>query len=868
MSGLILLCLFNWFDWKTLKTDDFTVIYRQGYYTEALHTLRNLEYYKDAVRRIIGDGHRGVPVVIEDVGAVSNGFANPLFNNIHIFTHAPGFSYRMEGMESWYRVVAVHEYAHILHLSRTRGFSRVLNDVFGPVFAPNIYSPGWIIEGITVYNESQGSLYEGRLNDGFFDGYIGARVHAGAMPSIVEATNTPHDFPFGAYYLYGGEFFSFLAHEYGEDRFSDFFERYGSYFWAPLSAVLPFSGIDIAVRRVYGKSFPELFNEWREYEESRHQNWQPAGTRLTDHGWYMYSLEEAGGKIYYVRYLPVKVDGFSQMGLVHIVEHDPEYGRERILKTLSGVTSAPIRLVNNKLYYASHDLSRGYANIYYNGYGIVINLHELDIETGADKILLTEDIRGFCILPDRGILYSRDRSDSFGSEIWFVKDDEQRMLLQTDLLVNEMVAAGARVAVVARHDFENWDIFLFDVAAGDFQPVVQSPWIEGSISLHLDTLLFTANYGRVYSIYALDLTTGTLCRLTHEGYADHGVVIGQSVYFQGLSKDGFDLYQSRLDPIPVEIPKTAPSVKPDLEAMDLTIQNGGYADVLATLLPSVRLPFAVPTKHDFSAWAYGLFFLGGDATNENMYGGILGHDIDQDDALFYLLWQSRFFSPLDLTFFYDYRNSLECNVSLPAFLSSEYGLSNITLFLNSRFFNSYTRREFSPGFGIGFRFPYTSFSLTLALPYERQAWGSDIHRSAQQLTVGLKQFLNGGELCVYGRAYVDRHNPEVQEFRIRGSEVIESSRAVVLSTEYVRRLCRVRWGLWNPNIYFEDLYWAAFIDYAWTEEGSDYYSAGGELRLEVKTGFGFLQLVPKLGFALTDARKIKLHFGISPVIPI
>jgi hypothetical protein len=91
---------------------------------------------------------------------------------------------------------------------------------------------------------------------------------------------------------------------------------------------------------------------------------------------------------------------------------------------------------------------------------------------------------------------------------------------------------------------------------------------------------------------------------------------------------------------------------------------------------------------------------------------------------------------------------------------------------------------------------------------------------------------------------------------------------LVLSTEYVHRLCQLRKGLWNPNVYVEDLYWVIFADYAWTEEGITHYSVGCELRLEAKAGFGFLQLVPKLGIALTESEKIQVFFGISPSIPI
>jgi hypothetical protein len=863
-----LLGLFMWFDWKTLKTDDFTIIYKEKYYWAALHTLQNLDYYKDKVAGIIGPSQRNLPVVIEDVGAVSNGFANPIFHNIHIFTHAPGFAYRIEGIENWYRAVTVHEYAHILHLSRTTGISKVLTDVFGSFFAPNLYSPGWIIEGITVYCESQTTPYEGRLNDGFFDSYIAARVQNEAMPSIIEATNTPFEFPFGTYYLYGGEFFNYLSQTYGEGKFQEFFSIYSRYFWAPLSAILPYTGLDIAARRAYGKSYPSLFVEWQHYEKARHEKWRPAGFQLTDRGWYMYSLREENEKLYYIRYQPIRVDGFSQRNLIHIVEFDTRTETERLVASLPGTISTPLRIANGKIYYTTREFARGYPNVYYGGLGVVANLHERDLVTGVDRILFSDGIRGFCILSDGSVLYSKDKSHGYGSELWLFDNDKNIMIFETELLIGELDANDHVVALVARRDYENWNVYLLDCEGDTLVPLVATPWIEGNINLMDDMLVFTANYGRAYAIYTYDLATDRLHQLTSTGYADHGVIIDNTLYFTSMTKHGFDLYKTEFDPKEIALIDVSTSTRPNFEDIELKIGQGGYGDVLKTLLPSVRVPFVLPTKSDFSAWSYGLFLLGGDATDENLYGGFLAWDSDKEDFISNILWQSRVFSPLDISFFYDYRNSFEYTLNFSAFVSLEYGFSYLYLFLNGRVFDGNSRKEYVPGFTLGFKYPYTTLSASLALPFERQAWGSDIHRSAQEMSFSVERLLAGGEVRIKGMVYVDRDNPDTPDFSIRGYDAILSRRALVVSTEYSRRLCKVRKGLWNPNVYFEDLYWTIFADYALTEEGTTPYSAGVELCLETKVGFGFLHLVPKIGIALTESRALKIFLGISPGLPI
>jgi hypothetical protein len=207
-------------------------------------------------------------------------------------------------------------------------------------------------------------------------------------------------------------------------------------------------------------------------------------------------------------------------------------------------------------------------------------------------------------------------------------------------------------------------------------------------------------------------------------------------------------------------------------------------------------------------------------------------------------------------------------MTFPAFVNLEYGLSHIHLFLNGRVFDGTSRNEFAPGFVLGFQYPYTTLSASLAFPFERQAWGSEINRGAQQMRVGVQQLVVGGELRIMGLAYVDRHDPDIPDFSIRGYEAIQSRKAMMVSTEYSHRLCRIRKGLWNPNVYFEDLYWTVFADFALTEEGVRPYSAGIELGLEAKVGFGFLHLVPKIGIAITKSKELKLFASIFPSLPI
>jgi len=136
------LCLFSSqarAEWNTLKTPHFTCFYPQGYQWEAEQTLNNLEYYRQDVVNLTGNKRIGnLPVVIEDNGMLTNGFADPIFKNMHIFTY-PSDSLTTLGIsENWYRQVAVHEYTHIAHLTRTEGIPLLLTTINGSIYQPNL----------------------------------------------------------------------------------------------------------------------------------------------------------------------------------------------------------------------------------------------------------------------------------------------------------------------------------------------------------------------------------------------------------------------------------------------------------------------------------------------------------------------------------------------------------------------------------------------------------------------------------------------------------------------------------------------------------------------------------------------------------
>ena len=100
--------------WKTLKNDSFTIFYSSGQEFLAREVLQTLESYRQAVEELVGNNSKNLPVVLEDVGSMSNGYADAVFKRIHLFTYPPSTG-ESSFSQNWWDLVGVHEYTHLLH---------------------------------------------------------------------------------------------------------------------------------------------------------------------------------------------------------------------------------------------------------------------------------------------------------------------------------------------------------------------------------------------------------------------------------------------------------------------------------------------------------------------------------------------------------------------------------------------------------------------------------------------------------------------------------------------------------------------------------------------------------------------------------
>ena len=824
-------------NWQTIETDKFIIYYPTGYDWEANQVLQNLEYYHDNIVKLTGNDPGKIPIVIEDLGIWPNGYADSWQNKIHIFTYTSGDDHT----QSWFRRVAIHEFTHIGHMANVKGGAKLIRCLFGKTFQPNLISPAWVIEGITVFSESQQSPYEGRLNDGYFNAVIASKAKEKKIPSIRASTNLVPTYPLGDWYLNGGMFFNYLSNTYGKEKIPTFFNRYGTYWWAPTIVGFPFPGfgIDLAAKKVYGKSIKNLYKDWTDFEEERYKNWKVDGQKLTNSGWYKSFLRVYDDKIYYFNTYYNKID----IGFIQIIEFNPLNKKEKVIAHLTNSISSPIQIQNGQVYYIVKELEIGYANV--STFGTTSILYSMDINTGKRREVFTDDIRAFCILDNGDILYSKDQKHHFGSELWIYSYGEKLKIGITDQLISEFEAENGEIFVVSREDFENWNVNQLNLDNITFSSIANSPWAEASIHLQNNKIIYTTNHENVYSIFSYDLTNKSTYKLTNEGYSVEGVVIEDSLYFVGLSSKGEDIFVKPLNLIEWESPTWEKSIRPQFSLLNLNPKKGKYSSNLKKMFNPYTHMFYPNIENE----RIGIEFWGADVLGQNSYQLGIEYSSKENKFHFNTWFESKIFAPFYFSTYTNYDDSLSLSSTYPLYITSRPGLSSLWIGLSVTLSDKYLENKtIRPYINADYRYPLTSFGISTSIPIKKTIWKNKADDVGLEISSWISQKTRFGYLGI--SSMVEYSNTELIIFSNRGKGELHSPFGVTISPSYSVQLLKFRRGFWNVNMFIEDFNGELFVDYT-IVKNEEYLSAfGGEIGIESRILFSALRFSPTFGAAI------------------
>src|SRR6266545_3048258 len=291
---------------RTLNTPRFSIHFHQGEESLARRLAGIVEEVAGRVTREIGTPNGRVHVILVDQNDLSNGWANPIpYNVIEITAAGPPGSSTIGNTDDWLRLVFSHEYTHIVHLDKARGWIGGLRYVFGraPLLYPNVFLPLWQIEGIATYNESV-LTGEGRVPTADFRFILERAAASGRFEPLDRVNGGLVDWPAGAaHYVYGAYFHQYLADRFGAASIARLAEE--------TSGRVPYLGTR-AFRKVFGRSLGDLWRDFEADTTKRVRRDELSGrTRLTHHGFTVTAPAfSASGRLFYG---VVNPDGFPAL---------------------------------------------------------------------------------------------------------------------------------------------------------------------------------------------------------------------------------------------------------------------------------------------------------------------------------------------------------------------------------------------------------------------------------------------------------------------------------------------------------------------------------------------------------------------------
>ena len=143
--------------WLQINTNNFRIIFPQGFDAQAQRMANTLEHIRSAEMQTLRAEPRRLSVILQNQSSLSNGFASLLPRRSEFFTMPPQ-DYNFVGTNDWLDLLAAHEYRHIVQYQHaTRGFNKAMYYLFGPTtlaaFA-QAAAPQWFWEGDAVVTET------------------------------------------------------------------------------------------------------------------------------------------------------------------------------------------------------------------------------------------------------------------------------------------------------------------------------------------------------------------------------------------------------------------------------------------------------------------------------------------------------------------------------------------------------------------------------------------------------------------------------------------------------------------------------------------------------------------------------------------
>jgi hypothetical protein len=503
-----------------------------------------------------------VQVVIVDDFDFSNGFASPLpYNQIRLFLSPPENMSALGSYDDWMNLLITHELTHVIQLDMAMGIPFALRKILGrnPFTFPHNFTPGFMIEGLAVYKETNHQAGYGRGQSSHYEMQMREEVING-IDNLSQVTVPLRDWPFGKHYLYGYYYYTFLAERYGQHKITQYLNRYSH-------KLLPFALQNRTAKETFGKSHEALWPEFKSWLKLKfepqinqiEQQTLVAGKAFTNEG-LQFDPATANDNYYYYLHR----NGMDRPSIVQI---DAD-GNKRKIMSVNNIIDMDVTADNDLLITRTvHDGDgRAWSDIFQISDGNEKRLtHGQRYRTARWKSLNTNLNKN----QSKNIVAKRIIGGFSQLDLLTAKGRFIKQLWQGGL--NEVIGDysvshnGEKLIASVKRKQQGWNLEQFDLSSYQWEKITNTKATEGGARYDKEdkTIVFSADYDDVFNLYRLDIASGEVQQLSHVmGGAMKPAPVGNQIFYQDYTASGYNHYRL--------------SSEKNIRTFNITSQYGSY----------------------------------------------------------------------------------------------------------------------------------------------------------------------------------------------------------------------------------------------------------------------------------------------------
>ena len=218
----------------------------------------------------------------------------------------------------------------------------------------------------------------------------------------------------------------------------------------------------------------------------------------------------------------------------YIATYSPETQNWENIIQLYQSTSQPFEIHNDNLYITFTDITDGYDNISFSGFGYIKELVKIDLKTKNKTSLFKDTIDAFTIADDT-IIYAQNIPWKPQSNIYIKENNVKKALTHVDLSIFELVESDDTIYGIGKNTSSQWALFSIDSKTLKSKELFASPWNLSHLVISEGKAIFTINKATTMETHAVDLTNQNYSKLSSGSYANAGTPINNTLYFQILN---------------------------------------------------------------------------------------------------------------------------------------------------------------------------------------------------------------------------------------------------------------------------------------------------------------------------------------------